>query len=153
MLSDDLQKALDAAFVAARMEGHDLLTVEHLLLALLSDTQISEALTAVGCDMERLEADLREYINTHLQRMGELERHEVQPTLSFQRVLQRGGIVRASAARPAPVGGLRADAVAHRAEVAGAQPHSAAQRRAVRVGVHPLDLGLPRRTTPAGGGG
>lgn len=89
MLSDDLQKALDAAFVAARMEGHDLLTVEHLLLALLSDTQISEALTAVGCDMERLEADLREYINTHLQRMGELERHEVQPTLSFQRVLQR----------------------------------------------------------------
>ena len=34
MLSDDLQKALDAAFVAARMEGHDLLTVEHLLLAL-----------------------------------------------------------------------------------------------------------------------
>jgi ATP-dependent Clp protease ATP-binding subunit ClpA len=89
MLSDDLQKSLDAAFVAARMEGHDLLTVEHLLLALLSDTQISEALTAAGCDMERLEADLREYINTHLQRMGELERHEVQPTLSFQRVLQR----------------------------------------------------------------
>lgn len=89
MLSDDLQKSLDAAFVAARMEGHDLLTVEHLLLALLSDASVSEALTSAGCDMERLERDLREYINTHLQRMGELERHEVQPTLSFQRVLQR----------------------------------------------------------------
>jgi ATP-dependent Clp protease ATP-binding subunit ClpA len=89
MLSDDLQKALDAAFVAARMEGHDLLTVEHLLLALLSDANVSEALTSAGCDMERLERDLREYINTHLQRVGELERHEVQPTLSFQRVLQR----------------------------------------------------------------
>ena len=37
MLSDELQKALDAAFLAARGEGHELLTVEHLLLALLSD--------------------------------------------------------------------------------------------------------------------
>ncbi len=89
MLSDDLQKALDAAFVSARMEGHDLLTVEHLLLALLSDANVSEALTAAGCDLERLERELRDYINPNLQRVGELERHEVQPTLSFQRVLQR----------------------------------------------------------------
>jgi ATP-dependent Clp protease ATP-binding subunit ClpA len=89
MLSDELQKALDAAFLAARGEGHELLTVEHLLLALLSDTNVSEVLTAGGADLERLEQQLREYIrhNIHSNRSGETV--EVQPTLSFQRVLQR----------------------------------------------------------------
>ncbi len=89
MLSEDLQKALDAAFVSARMEGHELLTVEHLLLALLSDTQVSEALGAAGADSEKLEEGLREYIRTHIQAVKDVEKHEVQPTLSFQRVLQR----------------------------------------------------------------
>ncbi|MES0874400.1 ATP-dependent Clp protease ATP-binding subunit ClpA [Sinimarinibacterium thermocellulolyticum] len=89
MLSEDLQKALDAAFVSARMQGHELLTVEHLLLALLSDTQVSEALVAAGADAERLEAGLKEYIRTHVQAVKNIDKHEVQPTLSFQRVLQR----------------------------------------------------------------
>ncbi|SFF40318.1 ATP-dependent Clp protease ATP-binding subunit ClpA [Fontimonas thermophila] len=89
MLSEDLQKALDAAFVSARMEGHELLTVEHLLLALLSDTQVSEALTAAGADTDKLEEGLRDYIRTHVQSVKDADRHEVQPTLSFQRVLQR----------------------------------------------------------------
>ena len=89
MLSDDLQKTLDAAFVAARMEGHELLTVEHLLLALLSDANVTEALTAAGSDLEKVEAGLKDYIKTHIQSVKDLERHEVQPTLSFQRVLQR----------------------------------------------------------------
>ncbi|WP_420465341.1 ATP-dependent Clp protease ATP-binding subunit ClpA [Panacagrimonas sp.] len=89
MLSDELQKALDAAFLAARGEGHELLTVEHLLLALLSDANVSEVLTASGADLEKLEQQLREYIrhNIHATRGG--EQTEVQPTLSFQRVLQR----------------------------------------------------------------
>jgi ATP-dependent Clp protease ATP-binding subunit ClpA len=89
MLSEDLQKALDAAFVSARMEGHELLTVEHLLLALLSDTQVSEALNAAGADADKLEEGLKEYIRTHIQAVKDVEKHEVQPTLSFQRVLQR----------------------------------------------------------------
>ncbi|PTU30810.1 ATP-dependent Clp protease ATP-binding subunit ClpA [Stenotrophobium rhamnosiphilum] len=89
MLSEELQKALDAAFVTARMEGHDLLTVEHLLLALLSDANVSEALSAAGIDMEKLEKDLREYIRDSIQSVKDGERREVQPTLSFQRVLQR----------------------------------------------------------------
>ncbi|MGQ0621093.1 MAG: ATP-dependent Clp protease ATP-binding subunit ClpA [Panacagrimonas sp.] len=89
MLSDELQKALDAAFLAARGEGHELLTVEHLLLALLSDANVSEVLTASGADLEKLEQQLREYIrhNIHASRGG--DHAEVQPTLSFQRVLQR----------------------------------------------------------------
>jgi len=89
MLSEELQKALDAAFVSARMEGHELLTVEHLLLALLSDANVSEALTAAGADMDKLEQALRDYIKANIQTVKDAEKHEVQPTLSFQRVLQR----------------------------------------------------------------
>ncbi len=89
MLSEELQKALDAAFVSARMEGHELLTVEHLLLALLSDTHVAEALNSSGADTDKLEAALKDYIRNHIQSIKDVEKHEVQPTLSFQRVLQR----------------------------------------------------------------
>jgi len=88
ILSDELQKALDAAFVSARTEGHDLLTVEHLLLALLSDTNVTEVLSATGANLETLEQGLKEYIAKNVQALKE-EGREVQPTLSFQRVLQR----------------------------------------------------------------
>jgi len=89
VLSEELQKALDAAFVSARMEGHELLTVEHLLLALLADTHVAEALNASGADADRLELALKEYIRDNVQTIRDVEKHEVQPTLSFQRVLQR----------------------------------------------------------------
>ncbi len=89
MLSDELQKALDAAFLAARGEGHELLTVEHLLLALLSDANVSEVLNAGGADLERLEQQLRDYISNNIHATPGGEQNEVQPTLSFQRVLQR----------------------------------------------------------------
>jgi ATP-dependent Clp protease ATP-binding subunit ClpA len=89
-LSDELQKALDAAFLAARGEGHELLTVEHLLLALLSDTNVSEVLTAGGANLDKLESSLRDYIRNNIHSAKEsAEQTEVQPTLSFQRVLQR----------------------------------------------------------------
>lgn len=90
MLSDELQKALDAAFLAARSDGHELLTVEHLLLALLSDANVSEVLNAGGADLDALESALRDYIaqNIHANRDA-AGGQEVQPTLSFQRVLQR----------------------------------------------------------------
>ncbi len=90
MLSDELQKALDAAFLAARNDGHELLTVEHLLLALLSDANVSEVLTASGADLDRLESGLREYIAQNIHANKDAGgNQEVQPTLSFQRVLQR----------------------------------------------------------------
>ncbi|HZP12071.1 MAG TPA: ATP-dependent Clp protease ATP-binding subunit ClpA [Nevskiaceae bacterium] len=89
MLSEDLQKALDAAFVAARGEGHELLTVEHLLLALLADSNVSEVLTASGADVDALEQSLKGYIAQNVQSVAGEGKREVQPTLSFQRVLQR----------------------------------------------------------------
>ena len=89
MLSDELQKALDAAFLQARNEHHDMLTVEHLLLALLSDANVSEVLGATGANLEQLETGLREYIANNVSAEGESADRDVQPTLSFQRVLQR----------------------------------------------------------------
>src|ERR1044071_1041356 len=89
MLSEDLQKALDAAFLAARGEGHELLTVEHLLLALLADSNVSEVLTASGADVDALEQGLKGYISQNVQSAPGEGKREVQPTLSFQRVLQR----------------------------------------------------------------
>lgn len=90
MLSQDLQAALDAAFKSAKTEAHDLLTVEHLLLALLDDAQLAEVLRAVGAQLEPLEQGLRDFIRTNVQTVGEVDDgYEVQPTLGFQRVLQR----------------------------------------------------------------
>ncbi len=90
MLAEELQKALDAAFVQARMEGHELLTVEHLLLALVSDANVSEVLNAAGADLEKLEVALRDYLlnNLHANK-DQAGQIDTQPTLSFQRVLQR----------------------------------------------------------------
>ncbi len=90
MLSQDLQTALDAAFKSAKAEAHDLLTVEHLLLALLDDARLAEVLRAVGAQLEPLEQGLRDFIRGNVQTVDDVgEGYEVQPTLGFQRVLQR----------------------------------------------------------------
>ena len=90
MLSQDLQAALDAAFKSAKAESHDLLTVEHLLLVLLDDAQLAEVLRAVGAQLEPLEQGLRDFIRSNVQTVEDAgESYEVQPTLGFQRVLQR----------------------------------------------------------------
>ncbi len=90
MLSQSLQAALDAAFMSARRRGHELLTVEHLLLALLDDSAVAEILQACGAHLDALEKDLRAFISENVPIYGEsAESREVQPTLGFQRVLQR----------------------------------------------------------------
>ena len=90
MLSQELQKALDAAFLAARNEGHEMLTIEHLLLALLDDVNVTEVLRASGVGLDALERDLRSFIRENVPVVEEdADGNEVQPTLSFQRVLQR----------------------------------------------------------------
>jgi ATP-dependent Clp protease ATP-binding subunit ClpA len=90
MLSQGLQAALDAAFMNARRKGHELLTVEHLLLALLDDSSVAEILQACGAHLDALEKDLRAFISENVPVYGDSsETREVQPTLGFQRVLQR----------------------------------------------------------------
>lgn len=84
----ELQKVLAAAYAIAQREEHDLLTTEHLLLALLVDTDASAALNAVGTDVEELEKDLREFLRDNLA-IKNGEWCGLQQTLSLERVFHR----------------------------------------------------------------
>jgi len=90
MLNRELEVTLNLAFKDARTKRHEFMTVEHLLLALLDNGAAAIVLRACGANMDRLRHDLREFIDstTPLIPVHEGER-ETQPTLGFQRVLQR----------------------------------------------------------------
>ena len=91
MLSSELEFCLNEAFQRAREERHEFITVEHLLLALLDTPEVINILRECGADVDRLNTDLKEFIadSTPRFRTAEHEDTEVQPTLGFQRVLQR----------------------------------------------------------------
>ena len=91
MLSTELEYCLNDAFQRAREERHEFITVEHLLLALLDTPTVIETLKACGTDLARLRRELKEFIEGATPRIRgeEDEGTEVQPTLGFQRVLQR----------------------------------------------------------------
>lgn len=90
MLSKDLELTLNSAFKEARAKRHEFMTVEHLLLALLDNNAATEVLSACAADVPQLRRDLTEFIDstTPLIPKGDDDR-ETQPTLGFQRVLQR----------------------------------------------------------------
>ncbi|MGA0019875.1 MAG: ATP-dependent Clp protease ATP-binding subunit ClpA [Steroidobacteraceae bacterium] len=89
MLSNELETCLNSAFQMAREGRHEFLTVEHLLLAILDTPKVQEVLRACGADPDSLSNELREHIDSNTPRVAESEEREVQPTLGFQRVLQR----------------------------------------------------------------
>ena len=90
MLSRDLEVTLNLAFRDARAKRHEFMTVEHLLLALLDNESAAKVLRACGADISGLRRDLDHFVDetTPLIPTHEEER-ETQPTLGFQRVLQR----------------------------------------------------------------
>ncbi len=90
MLSRDLEVTLNHAFKDARAKRHELMSVEHLLLALLDNSVAAEVLRACGADIDKLRTELTEFLDatTPLIPKNETDR-ETQPTLGFQRVLQR----------------------------------------------------------------
>ncbi|WP_372782777.1 ATP-dependent Clp protease ATP-binding subunit ClpA [Litorivivens sp.] len=90
MLSRDLEATLGQAFKEARTKGHEFMTVEHLLLALLDNDSANKVMVSCGADIGQLRFDLVEFIEatTPLIPENDMER-ETQPTLGFQRVLQR----------------------------------------------------------------
>jgi ATP-dependent Clp protease ATP-binding subunit ClpA len=90
MLSKDLEHTLNDAFRGARAKRHEFMTVEHLLLALLDNNDALQVLKACGADIGNLRGDLVEFVDatTPLIPQDEDER-DTQPTLGFQRVLQR----------------------------------------------------------------
>ncbi len=90
MLNQELELSLNMAFARAREHRHEFMTVEHLLLALLSNPSAREALEACSVDIVALRQELEAFIEqtTPVLPASEEER-DTQPTLSFQRVLQR----------------------------------------------------------------
>lgn len=90
MLNKELEASLNGAFARAREKRHEFMTVEHLLLALIENAAAHEALVACRADLEALRKELDAFIEqtTPLIPVDD-ESRETQPTLSFQRVLQR----------------------------------------------------------------
>lgn len=90
MLNKALEITLNDAFRIARDRRHELMTVEHLLLALLDNPEASKALRACGLEFTKLKQELLAYIDRSTPSFdSETAESETQPTLGFQRVLQR----------------------------------------------------------------
>lgn len=89
MLNKALEISLNDAFRLAREHQHELMTVEHLLVALLENPEASEALRACGINFAALKNELLGYIDRSTPKFPVEESGETQPTLGFQRVLQR----------------------------------------------------------------
>ncbi|MDN3679809.1 ATP-dependent Clp protease ATP-binding subunit ClpA [Vibrio tapetis subsp. quintayensis] len=90
MLNKELESSLNSAFARARDKRHEFMTVEHLLLALLDNEAAQEALKACQADLDVLRQELDAFIDQTTPLIPENdETRETQPTLSFQRVLQR----------------------------------------------------------------
>ena len=89
MLSSELEFCLNNAFQAAREARHEYMTVEHLLLAVLDTPRVREILRACGADLPKLRRDLETFVADTTPKLAAEDEREVQPTLGFQRVLQR----------------------------------------------------------------
>ncbi len=89
MLSKELEVTLNTAFKNAHDQRHEFITVEHLLLALIGNKSALTIMKACGCDIEDLNSQLLQYIDETISLIPESIQRETQPTLGFQRVLQR----------------------------------------------------------------
>ena len=89
MLSSELEICLNEAFQSAREARHEFMTVEHLLLSIIDAPKVREILRACGADTNRVRKELKEFIDQTTPRLKPEDDREVQPTLGFQRVLQR----------------------------------------------------------------
>ena len=89
MIAQELEVSLHMAFVEARQKRHEFITVEHLLLALLDNPSAAETLRACGGNIENLRMDLTKFIVENTPMVEGKEDIDTQPTLGFQRVIQR----------------------------------------------------------------
>ncbi|MGV8944413.1 ATP-dependent Clp protease ATP-binding subunit ClpA [Thermomonas sp.] len=89
MFSKDLEHSIGQCYKRARDARHEFMTVEHLLLALLDNASAEAVLKAVGADFPRLRHELEEAIEASVNQLPEDDGRDTQPTLGFQRVLQR----------------------------------------------------------------
>ncbi|WP_153109204.1 ATP-dependent Clp protease ATP-binding subunit ClpA [Propionivibrio limicola] len=89
MIAQELEVSLHMAFVEARQKRHEFITVEHLLLALLDNPSAADTLRACGGNIEQLRKDLSRFIDEHTPKVEGEGDIDTQPTLGFQRVIQR----------------------------------------------------------------
>src|SRR5690349_4629531 len=89
MIAQELEVSLHMAFVEARQQRHEFITVEHLLLALLDNPSAAEVLRACAANIEDLRKSLSTFIRENTPTVGGTEEVDTQPTLGFQRVIQR----------------------------------------------------------------
>jgi len=89
MIAQELEVSLHMAFVEARQKRHEFITVEHLLLALLDNPSAAEVLRACNANIEQLRRELTEFVNEHTPKVEGSDEIDTQPTLGFQRVIQR----------------------------------------------------------------
>ena len=89
MIAQELEVSLHMAFVEARQKRHEFITVEHLLLALLDNPSAAEVLRACAANIDELRRELTTFINEHTPRVEGADEIDTQPTLGFQRVIQR----------------------------------------------------------------
>ncbi len=89
MIAQELEVSLHMAFVEARQKRHEFITVEHLLLALLDNPTAAEVLRACGANLDELRKQLSQHIAEQTPRIGTEREVDTQPTLGFQRVIQR----------------------------------------------------------------
>jgi ATP-dependent Clp protease ATP-binding subunit ClpA len=89
MIAQELEVSLHMAFVEARQKRHEFITVEHLLLALLDNPTAAEVMRACAANIEELRKALTDFITAHTPTVAGSEEIDTQPTLGFQRVIQR----------------------------------------------------------------
>ena len=89
MIAQELEVSLHMAFVEARQKRHEFITVEHLLLALIDNPSAAEALRSCGAKTDALRKDLTNFIEEHTPTVSGEDDIDTQPTLGFQRVIQR----------------------------------------------------------------
>jgi ATP-dependent Clp protease ATP-binding subunit ClpA len=89
MIAQELEVSLHMAFVEARQKRHEFITVEHLLLALLDNPTAAEVLRACAANIDELRKALVDFITAHTPTVAGSEEIDTQPTLGFQRVIQR----------------------------------------------------------------
>ncbi|NBQ85134.1 MAG: ATP-dependent Clp protease ATP-binding subunit ClpA, partial [Methylophilaceae bacterium] len=89
MIAQELEVSLHMAFMDARQKRHELITVEHLLLAMIDNPTAADVLRACGANLDNLRSELNHYIEEHTPMVGGDDEVDTQPTLGFQRVIQR----------------------------------------------------------------
>src|SRR5665811_448857 len=89
MIAQELEVSLHLAFVEARQKRHEFITVEHLLLTMLDNASAAQVLRACGVNIEELRQVLTDFISTHTPVTPGDQEVDTQPTVGFQRVIQR----------------------------------------------------------------